>query len=61
MPAENTAPSVFHGSNNHQSILSSSKSKVNVVSSGAIPLLDLSEDQHVVHPVKIKKGKKSKR
>ena len=60
MPPDNTAPSAFHG-NPNQGVLSSSKSKVNVVSSGAIPLLDLSEEQHGVQAAKTKKGKKSKR
>lgn len=40
MPPDNTAPSAFQ--NNH-GILSNSKSKVNFISQGAIPLLDLSE------------------
>ena len=60
MPADNTAPSAFHGSLN-QVVLSNSKSKVNVVSSGAIPLLDLSEEPHGFQAAKTKKGKKSKR
>ena len=58
MPQDNTAPSAFHG---NQGVLSNSKSKVNVVSSGAIPLLDLSEEQHGFQAAKTKKGKKSKR
>lgn len=39
MPAENTAPSNFQVA---QGVLANSKSNINGVSSGAIPLLDLS-------------------
>ena len=60
MPPESTAPSSFQGNINH-GILSNSKSKVNVVSSGAIPVLDLSEEQSTFQAAKTKKGKKSKR
>ena len=41
MPIDNTAPSAYYGAN--QGVLGNSKSKVSIVSSGAIPLLDLSE------------------
>ena len=61
MPPDNTAPTVFHNGP-PQGVLSNSKSKVNFVSSGAIPLLDLSEEQpHPPYGAKTKKGKKSKR
>jgi hypothetical protein len=61
MPADNTSSSAFHGGI-VQGILANSKSKVNtIVSSGAIPLLDLSEEQQMGHGAKTKKSKKSKR
>ena len=60
MPPDNTAPTTFH--NSPPQGMSSSKSKVNFVSSGAIPLLDLSEEQpHPPYGAKTKKGKKTKR
>ena len=62
MPADSNAFASFQGGSSiNQGILSNSKSKVNVVSSGAIPLLDLSEEQHTFHAAKSKKGKKTKR
>lgn len=41
MPPDNTAPATFHNSPPN-GVLSNSKSKANFISSGAIPLLDLS-------------------
>lgn len=57
MPQETTAPSAF------QSVqgLGNSKSNVSGFNSGAIPLLDLSEEPNNYLPLKFKKAKKSKR